>query len=143
MTMPTPDIPAFRFSRPVTVVASHIDELNHVNNVQYVQWIQDIAGAHWLTAYPEGEREQYVWVVQEHHVRYRKSALLGDELRLTTWIGEFKGATSQRFTRIERLADGALLCEAETKWVLLDPQTQRPKRVEASVVERLWGPVGA
>jgi acyl-CoA thioester hydrolase len=134
--------PAFRFSRPVTVVAAHIDELRHVNNVQYVQWIQDIAGAHWLTAYPVGEREQYVWVVMEHHVRYLKSALLGDELRLTTWVGEMKGATSQRFTRIERVADGTLLCEAETKWVMLDPQTQRPKRIEPSVVERMRGPVG-
>lgn len=140
--MSTPATPAFRFSQPVTVVSAHIDELHHVNNVQYVQWIQDIAGAHWLTAFPVGEREQYVWVVQEHHIRYLKSALLGDELRLTTWIGEFKGATSQRFTRIERVADGALLCEAETKWVLLDPHTGRPKRVELAVVARLWGTVG-
>jgi acyl-CoA thioester hydrolase len=140
--MTTPPTPAFRFSQPVTVIDAHIDELRHVNNVQYVQWIQDIAGAHWLTAYPVGEREQYVWVVMEHHIRYLKSALLGDELQLTTWIGDFKGATSQRFTRIERASDGALLCEAETKWVLLDPQTQRPKRVEPGVAERLWGPVG-
>ncbi|UYZ59910.1 acyl-CoA thioesterase [Hymenobacter latericus] len=140
---PTPSpSSAFRFSRPVTVVESHIDALNHVNNVQYVQWIQDIAGWHWLTAYPAGEREQYIWVVMEHHVRYHKPALLGDELLLTTWVGEMKGATSQRFTRIERVADGALLCEAETKWVLLDPLTQRPKRIEPSVVERMQGPVG-
>ncbi|WP_400190624.1 acyl-CoA thioesterase [Hymenobacter sp. B81] len=133
---------AFRFSRPVTVVEDHIDALNHVNNVQYVQWIQDIAGAHWLTAYPAGAGEPYVWVVMEHHVRYLKPALLGDELQLTTWVGEMKGATSQRFTRIERLADGVLLCEAETRWVLLDPHTQRPKRIEPAVVARMLGPVG-
>lgn len=133
--------PAFRFVYHVQVQAADIDELDHANNVVYVRWVQDTAGAHWLSAYPPGEREQYVWVVREHRIRYHHSAVLGDELRCTTWIGEVRGAQSQRFVRIERAADGKLLCEAETQWVLLDPQSKRPVRVEPEVVERLWGPV--
>ncbi|QIL74781.1 acyl-CoA thioesterase [Hymenobacter sp. HDW8] len=139
MSEPTP---AFRFSRLLTVVASDIDELNHVNNVQYVQFVQDTAAAHWLTAYPPGEGESYIWVVLEHRIRYHKPAFLGEELRCTTWVGEVRGAQSQRFVRIERAADNVLLCEAETQWVLLDPKSQRPKRVEEDVKKRLWEPVG-
>ena len=137
----TQKTPAFRFSRTFTVVPADIDELEHANNVVYVRWVQDTAGAHWLTAFPPGEREQYRWVVAEHRVRYLRPALVHQELRATTWIGETKGAQMQRFTRIERAADGVLLCEAETQWVLLTPQTGRPRRVESEVIERLWEPL--
>ncbi|QNP51706.1 acyl-CoA thioesterase [Hymenobacter qilianensis] len=91
VTLMSEPTPAFRFSRLITVVASDIDELNHVNNVQYVQYVQDTAAAHWLTAIPEGEREQYIWVVLEHRIRYHKPAFLGEELRCTTWVGEVRG----------------------------------------------------
>ncbi|MCC2546338.1 acyl-CoA thioesterase [Hymenobacter sp. BT175] len=138
----TEPVPSFRFSHTFSVVEADIDELNHANNVVYVRWVQETAGAHWLTAFPPGEREQYVWVVMEHRVRYHKPALLGQELRGTTWIGEVRGAQCQRFVRIERAADGVLLCEAETQWVLLDPVTQRPKRVTPEVERRLRVAVG-
>ncbi|UOR06608.1 acyl-CoA thioesterase [Hymenobacter aerilatus] len=134
--------PAFHFAYELTVPATAIDELHHANNVEYVRWAQETATAHWLAAYPVGEREQYIWVVREHHLRYYRPALLHDQLRCTTWIGEIRGAQCQRFVRIERATDGELLCEAETQWVLLDPETQRPKRVEAEVEQRLWEPVG-
>jgi acyl-CoA thioester hydrolase len=78
-------------------------------------------------------------VVRKHRIRYHHPALLGDELRCATWIGEVRGAQCQRFVRIERTADDKLLCEAETQWVLLNPQTKRPMRVAP---ERLRGPVG-
>ena len=134
--------PAFRFSRTFPVTEADIDELGHANNVQYVRWVQDTAGAHWLTAYPPGEREAYIWVVLEHRIRYHRPSFAGEELRGTTWIGEIRGAQCQRFVRIERVSNGVLLCEAETQWVLLDPRSQRPKRIEEAVVKRLWEPVG-
>ena len=135
------ETPAFRFSRLITVQPHDIDELDHANNVQYVQWVQDTAAAHWHTAYPPSEGHSYIWVVLEHRIRYHHPALLGDELRCTTWIGDVRGAQSQRFVRIERAADNKLLCEAETQWVFLDSQTKRPARVTPDMIERLWGPV--
>lgn len=137
----SPKPPAFRFFHDLVVPASAIDELHHVNNVEYVRWVQDTAGAHWLATFPANEREHYIWVVREHRIQYHRPALLGDQLRCTTWIGEIRGAQCQRFVRIERAADNVLLCEAETQWVLLDPKTQRPKRVEAEVERRLWMPI--
>ncbi|SNR57769.1 MULTISPECIES: acyl-CoA thioesterase [Hymenobacter] len=140
--MDTPIQPAFRFSRQIIVQPHDIDELDHANNVQYVRWVQDTAGEHWLTAYPPGEREHYIWVVREHRIQYRHPALLGEQLRCTTWIGEVRGAQCQRFVHIERATDNKLLCEAETQWVLLDPHSKRPMRIEPEVVTRLWRPVG-
>ncbi|SHJ25815.1 acyl-CoA thioester hydrolase [Hymenobacter daecheongensis DSM 21074] len=129
---------SFRFSHLIRVVEADIDELHHANNVQYVRWVQDIASAHWRACYPPSAAPTpTIWVVLEHRIRYLRPALLDDELRCTTWVAEVRGAQSQRFTRIERTADGALLCEAETQWAFLDPQTLRPRRVPEEVIRRL------
>ena len=124
---------AFRFSHLLTVADEDIDELGHANNVQYLRWVQDVAGAHWRAIVPAEALGRYIWVVREHHIRYLQSAVAGDVLRATTWVGEMRGAQCQRFTRLEREADSVLLSEAETQWVLLDPQSRRPVRVGEEV----------
>jgi acyl-CoA thioester hydrolase len=139
--MPVPAPAPFFFSHIIRVQPSDIDELNHANNVQYVRWVQDTAGAHWLAAFPSREREKYIWVVQEHRIKYLRPALEGEELRCSTWLGDVRGALSQRFTRIERISDNVLLCEAQTWWVLLDPGTGRPRRIESHVIQRLKEPL--
>jgi acyl-CoA thioester hydrolase len=78
-----------------------------------------------------------VWVVREHRIHYRQSAYADERLRATTWVGKTSGATSLRLTHLTRVSDGALLCEAETTWVLLDPKSGRPARVTAEMVEWL------
>lgn len=128
------DAPAHSFSHDFAVPESAIDALGHANNVEYVRWVQDIAGAHWLNICPEAELTKYVWVVREHRIQYKQSAFAGDVLRATTWVGESSGATSLRFTRLTRVRDGALLCQAETTWALLDPGSGRPIRVTPEMV---------
>lgn len=129
------DLPAHTFSHEFQVPESAIDALGHANNVEYVRWVQDVAGAHWLSiCCPPAARAQYVWVVREHRIRYRQSAFAGETLRASTWVGETSGATSLRCTRLTRVSDNALLCEAETTWVLLDPRSGRPARVTAEMV---------
>jgi len=132
--MPATNAPAFRYSHEFQVPEAAIDALGHANNVEYVRWVQEVAGAHWLAACPLGQRENFVWVVREHRIRYRQPAFAGETLRATTWVGETSGATSVRHTQIMRVADEVLLCEAETTWVLLAPGSGRPVRVEAEVV---------
>ncbi|HEX8330026.1 MAG TPA: acyl-CoA thioesterase [Hymenobacter sp.] len=128
------DAPADAFSQEFAVPESAIDALGHANNVEYVRWIQDIAGAHWLAICPKTELLKYVWVVREHRIQYKQSAFAGEILRASTWVGESSGATSQRFTRLVRVRDGALLCQAETTWALLDPSSGRPIRVTPEMV---------
>jgi len=136
--MDTPAAPTHAYSHVFTVEPSDIDQLGHANNVAYVQWVQDVAAAHWHHFYPSTDAlPPQVWVVQEHRVHYLRSAYAGDELRASTWVADVKGASSRRLTRIERVADGQLLCAAETQWVLLDAGSGRPVRVPREWVERL------
>lgn len=138
--MDTPPAPAHAYTHVFMVEASDIDQLGHANNVAYVRWVQDVAAAHWHHLYPStAALPPQVWVVQEHRVRYLRSAYAGDELRARTWVADVKGASSKRMTRIERVADGQLVCAAETQWVLLDAGSGRPVRVPGEVAERLLG----
>ncbi|AWM32584.1 acyl-CoA thioesterase [Hymenobacter nivis] len=138
-TPPLPDASAFHFAHQFVVPATAIDALGHANNVEYVRWVQDVAGAHWLAICPPVRQGAYVWVVREHRIRYRQPAFAGDVLRATTWVGDTSGATSVRHTRLTRAASNALLCEAETTWVLLDPKSGRPVRIDAEVLGWLKG----
>ncbi|MCC3153517.1 thioesterase family protein [Hymenobacter sp. BT770] len=131
------EAPAHSFSHDFEVPNSAIDALGHANNVEYVRWVQDIAEAHWQAICPPEKRDDIIWVVREHRIRYKRPALAGEILRATTWVGESSGATSQRFTRLTRARDGVLLCEAETTWALLDPKTGRPVRVTSEMVNWL------
>jgi acyl-CoA thioester hydrolase len=131
------EIPAFAFAHEFQVPEAAIDMLGHANNVEYVRWVQDVAGAHWLSICPVAVQPNYVWVVREHHIRYRQPAFAGELLRASTWVGETSGATSVRHTRLVRVSDDILLCEAETTWVLLDPKSNRPARVTAEMISWL------
>lgn len=136
--MDTPAAPPHAYAHVFTVEANDIDQLGHANNVAYVRWIQEVAAAHWHHFFPPTEAlPPQVWVVQEHRVRYLRPAYAGNELRAYTWVADVKGASSQRLTRIERVADGLLLCAAETQWVLLDAGSGRPVRVPGEWAARL------
>jgi acyl-CoA thioester hydrolase len=136
--MDTPATPTHAFTHCFTVEASDIDQLGHANNVAYVRWVQDVAAAHWHALYPPSPAQPpQVWVVQEHLIRYHRSAYVNEELRALTWVADVHGARSKRLTRIERVADGQLLCAAETQWVLLDTASGRPVRVPSEVAAKL------
>ena len=67
------------FDLKITVQPEHIDVLNHVNNVVYVSWMQDVATAH-IEALGLGLKEyvelKHAMVAVEHHIQYRKAALV-------------------------------------------------------------------
>ena len=103
--------------------------MDHVNNVVYLQWVQDIAQAHWLQEASKEEIENNAWVVSRHEIDYKRPALLGDEILVTTWVDKAEGVTTLRKTEMRHKNTGDLLIKAQTKWCLVDPITNRPKRL--------------
>lgn len=118
-----------------TVTKDEIDELHHVNNVVYVQWIQDIAAKHWKHLIKNKMKLTYIWVVIRHEIDYVKSAVLGDEITLKTWVGESSGLKSIR--HVEILKGDVLLAKAQTTWCMLDAKTFRPLRITEDVLRIL------
>lgn len=121
------------FQQEIEVGPEDIDELDHVNNIVYLKWVQQIAGAHWMSRTTKEIQDTSIWVVHSHYIEYKAPAFLGDKLTLKTYIGDTKGARSIRF--VEVLRGDQLLAKAETEWVLLDAQSMRPKRASEELMD--------
>ncbi len=126
----TPEI----FEKIITVKASDLDELKHVNNVQYVQWIQDIAKEHWEKRASEEILNTYFWVVIRHEIDYKKQAFLDDELIIQTFVGEHTHVTSQRLVNIIIKETNEVLVKAKSTWCLMDYKTKKPVKISQEMV---------
>jgi len=123
-----------RFSHSFSVDRSDIDELEHVNNVAYLRWIQDVAVAHWSEAVDDEHKAKYFWVVVRHEIDYKKPAFAGEEVTLTTWVGEWTAVTCERFTEIRRRDE--LLVKGRTVWCMCDRETNKPVRIGMELRQR-------
>ncbi|WP_437229978.1 acyl-CoA thioesterase [Planctomicrobium sp. SH661] len=103
------------------VRSEEIDGLGHANNVSYFSWMQEAAIAHstlqgWSTqAY---EDRGWAWLVRTHHIEYRRPALVGELIRIKTWVADMTRFTSLR--KFEMYRDQALIARAETNWAFVD-----------------------
>lgn len=129
-----------RFPITVRVQPSDIDELGHVNNLVYLRWSQEAATAHWTARTTPDQRATVIWVVVRHEIDYRRPAMPGDEVIVTTWVGQASHRTYERHTEIVRASDATLLAKARTLWVPLDPRTMKVTEVSAEVRERFSVP---
>ena len=125
------------FTDEIVAAKDDIDELGHVSNLVYLRWVQDVAKAHSSSVgwdHARYVREGAVFVVREHHLAYLAPAFAGERLRVTTWIATWRGASSERRTRIERVADSRELARARTLWVFVSTEATRPRRIPPELV---------
>ena len=123
------------FETTYTVIASDIDELNHVNNVVYLRWIQNIANLHWTQLKQDEDTSAYVWVVIRHEIDYIGQALLEDSIVAKTWVGETGGIRSIR--HVEFYRNNKLLVKAQTTFCLLHAKSFKPMRITDEILAML------
>ncbi|WP_394748588.1 acyl-CoA thioesterase [Spongiimicrobium salis] len=121
------------YTKNIEVVASDLDDLNHVNNVRYVQWMQDIAKEHWQSRATQSMQDQYAWVVLKHTIAYKGAAKLHETLLLKTYIARSKGPISVRVVEMSNATSGQLLVQAETEWCLLNSKSLKPVRISNAI----------
>ncbi len=123
------------FEKRIIVSLDDLDDLDHVNNVRYVQWIQDISKEHWQTIAPDELKAGIIWVVRNHNIDYKSSAILGDEIILRTRIVDTKGAISVRRVEMFNSKTNELLVRSNTEWCLLNANTLKPIRISEAIKE--------
>lgn len=121
------------FEEHIIVAQNDLDNLNHVNNVRYVQWVQDIAEHHWHAKATEKILEDFFWVLLKHHIEYKNPAILGDVLKLKTYIKKSGGVTCIRMVEIYDKNTEKLLTSSETTWCLLSQKTMKPVRITEEI----------
>ncbi|MCC7072033.1 MAG: acyl-CoA thioesterase [Deltaproteobacteria bacterium] len=113
------------------------DENRHISNIAYVRWIQEAAFAHAEAGGWGAARYQTLgcsFVIRRHEIDYVRSSKGGDEIKILTWVEEFRPASATRLTRILRASDDAELVRASTEWVWVVLATLRPKRIPDDVL---------
>jgi len=126
------------FDLIIKVKPEHIDVLGHVNNVVYVQWMQDVASAHIETlgvGLDQYLEMKHAMVAVEHHVQYRKAAMLDDDVILRTWLYEINALYSFRQYAFFNAKDHSLLFTGNTKWACIEIASGRPKRMSPTFIQ--------
>lgn len=117
------------------IAADAIDENGHVNNVEYVRWMQDAGVRHFASVGGNAlmQAAGAIWVARSHHVEYLRPALLGERIRVRTWVEDFRRVMSKRRYEFTRAADGTPLARGVTEWVFVDAQTGRPRSIPPEI----------
>ncbi|MFP4144928.1 MAG: acyl-CoA thioesterase [Phycisphaeraceae bacterium] len=126
------------YLHPVRVLEHDVDGLGHANNAVYPRWMDEAAYAHSAAVGYDWARYQQIgaaFVVRRHEIDYLGMALPGDRLIAATWPTEMERVTAWRRYQIVRLSDGETLVRALTRWVWLDLERGRPRRIPAEVIE--------
>lgn len=130
------DGPGEKFEWHMRVPDEDIDENCHVSNIAYVRWVQDCARAHAEAIGWHKERFQETgcfFLIRRHEVDYLRPAKENDDIRMVTWVDEWRPASATRITHIYRASTNEELVVAKTEWVFVSIDGTRPKRIPHDV----------
>jgi acyl-CoA thioester hydrolase len=115
------------------VEATDIDAYDHVNNAVYLTWLDRAAWSH--SAALGVPLEQCLGVRRgmaalRTEIDFVRAALLGDRVRVATWIADSDGRLRvERRFQVVRAADEATLARARTEYVCINLDTGRAVRM--------------
>jgi acyl-CoA thioester hydrolase len=81
------------------------------------------------------------WVVREMSLLLGARAAIDDELRLSTWVSDFRRVQATRDYLITRADTGRLVGRAQARWAYIDRETGQPMRIPEDLSTRMgpWG----
>jgi acyl-CoA thioester hydrolase len=124
---PLPPPAIFQIQQPA--LWRDIDPMQHLNNASYLDYMEE-AGMQAAAMYgwPLSRlRSAGVGLVaQRHRLEYRQPALPGDQLQIVTWLSDVEDATFVRYYLVTRVADGALLAQAHSRWAFVELASGSP-----------------
>jgi len=133
------DLPA-PYLASLAVAREDIDDYDHVNNAVYMTWCDRAAWDHsaalGLPIEKCLELDRGMAVVRSV-IAYLRPAVLGDMIRIATWLlpAEGKLRVRRRF-QMRRDADGATLARADIEYVCIELSSGRPTRWPLEFRER-------
>lgn len=116
-----------KVSTTIKVRGYHLDVYQHVNNARYLEFLEE-ARWQWVDDSPQWKwlNERHIaFIVVNININYRKSAVLGDELRIDSELvklGERSGVLNQNITRLQ---DDSVVADAALTFVCFDLKTQK------------------
>lgn len=106
-----------------------IDPMNHVNNAAYISYMDNAAFEIGRIAGWPVERyrqEGFGMLVHNTHIEYLQSAVMDEELDVSTWLSDVKRVSAMRHYTIRRSSDQTLMVQASSRLAWVNLLTGRP-----------------
>ncbi|MBB3323746.1 YbgC/FadM family acyl-CoA thioesterase [Atlantibacter hermannii] len=128
----------------IKVRGYHLDVYQHVNNARYLEFLEEARwdgleqeeGFQWMTA------NRIAFVVVNININYRRPAVLGDLLKVTSQVQQLNGKSGILSQVITLEPEGQVVADAQITFVCIDLSTQKALPLEGELRERLEAMVG-
>jgi acyl-CoA thioester hydrolase len=133
-----PPQPSGALQGPWQIQWRDVDEDSCLKNAAYLDYFSEFitrasAGLGWhFKRYLEAG---VLWFIKKQWLEIQTPAVLGDDLRVTTWLSELRRVRAMRHYAFHREDTGELLCQGHTLWVSIDPQSGRPTRMPRAFLQ--------
>lgn len=128
----------------IKVRGYHLDVYQHVNNARYLEFLEEARwdgldqeeGFQWMTA------NRIAFVVVNININYRRPAVLGDLLKVSSQVQQLNGKSGILSQVITLEPEGQVVVDAQITFVCIDLKTQKALPLEGELRERLEAMIG-
>lgn len=123
----------------IKVRGYHLDVYQHVNNARYLEFLEEArwdglensAGFQWMSAH------HIAFVVVNININYRRPAVLGDVLTVTSKVEQLNGKSGVLSQVVTLNPEGQVVADALITFVCIDLKTQKALPLEVELREHL------
>lgn len=123
----------------IKVRGYHLDVYQHVNNARYLEYLEEArwdglessAGFQWMSA------NHIAFVVVNININYRRPAVLGDLLTVTSKVEQLNGKSGVLSQVVTLEPEGQVVADALITFVCIDLKTQKALALEGELREHL------
>ena len=124
---------------PIKVRGYHLDLYGHVNNARYLEFLEE---ARWGYLEQHGDIEHFeqlglAWVIVNININYRRPAVLGDVLTVTSKLEQLNGKSGTLSQVVTLNPNGEVVADALITFVCIDLKTQKALPLEGELREKL------
>lgn len=123
----------------IKVRGYHLDVYQHVNNARYLEFLEEArwaaleqdASFHWMTAH------NIAFVVVNININYRRPAVLGDVLMVTSTLNQLNGKSGVLSQVVTLSPEGEVVADALITFACIDLKTQKALPLEGELRDKL------
>jgi len=123
----------------IKVRGFHLDVYQHVNNARYLEFLEEArwdglennANFQWMTA------NNIAFVVVNININYRRPAVLGDRLTVTSHIKQINGKSGVLSQVVTLDPQGEVVADALVTFVCINLKTQKALALDGELREKL------
>lgn len=123
----------------IKVRGYHLDVYQHVNNARYLEFLEEArweglessAGFQWMSSH------HIAFVVVNININYRRPAVLGDLLTVTSNVQQLNGKSGILSQMVTLEPEGQVVADALITFVCIDLKTQKALPLEGELREHL------